>query len=103
MYDRQLQIDILDGLDSLISKSLMRQTEGRNEEPRFWMLETIHELAREKLGEGGEAEALERQHALYFMGLAEVAEPQIRGAKQVEWLDRLDDEHDNLRAALAWV
>jgi predicted ATPase/transcriptional regulator with XRE-family HTH domain len=102
-YDGQLQIDIVDGLDSLIGKSLLRQTEGRNGEPRFWMLETIHELAREKLEESGEAEALEREHALYFMGLAEEAEPQIRGAKQVEWLDRLDDEHDNFRAALAWV
>jgi predicted ATPase/transcriptional regulator with XRE-family HTH domain len=102
-YDGQLQVEILDGLDSLIGKSLLRQTEGRNREPRFWMLETIHELAREKLEESGEAEALEREHALHFMGLAEEAEPQIRGAKQVEWLERLDDEHDNLRAAVAWV
>ena len=71
--------------------------------PRYWMLETIHEYAREKLKESGEEEALGREHALYFMRLAEEAEPGLIGDKQAEWLNRLEDEHDNLRAALRWA
>jgi tetratricopeptide (TPR) repeat protein len=67
------------------------------------MLETIHEYAREKLQESGEAEALQREHALYFMRLAEEAEPQLTGKEQQKWLDKLEDEYDNLRAALAWA
>ena len=99
----QLQVDVLDGLESLISKSLVGQRQGRNGEPRYWMLETIHEFARLKLEESGEGEALARQHALYFMKLADRAEHEIIGPDQVEWLDMLEDEHDNIRAVLAWV
>src|SRR5207248_9352553 len=106
--------DVLDGVGSLVSKSLLqpgfpsreREEEGQDgggREPRFAMLETIHEYAREKLGESGEAEALQREHARYFMALAEEAEPHLRGAKQGEWLHRLEDEHDNLRAAMRWA
>src|SRR5207248_2412461 len=105
--------DVLDGVGSLVSKSLLqpgfpsreREEEGQDgggREPRFAMLETIHEYAREKLGESGEAEALERAHARYFMALAEEAEPHLTGARQAEWLHRLEEEHDNLRAALRW-
>ena len=67
------------------------------------MLETIHEYAREKLDESGEANALDRQHALYFMKLAEGAEPHLKSQEQQEWLDRLEDEYDNIRAALDWT
>ncbi len=101
----RLEMDVLEGVESLVSKSLLQQregSEGSNGEPRFWILETIHEYAREKLQEGGEAEPLEREHALYFMRLAEEAEPHLRGEKQVEWLSRLEDEYDNIRAALWW-
>jgi predicted ATPase len=65
------------------------------------MLETIHEYAREQLEESGEKDALQRQHALYFTALAEQAD--LMGAKQIEWMRRLEDEHDNLRAALRWA
>jgi non-specific serine/threonine protein kinase len=67
------------------------------------MLETIHEYAREKLAESGEGNALRREHALYFMALAEEAEPQFRGPRQQDWLDRLGDEYDNIKAALDGV
>jgi tetratricopeptide (TPR) repeat protein len=66
------------------------------------MLETIHEFAREKLKESGETEELRRQHAEYFLTLAEEAEPQVEGPQQAAWLDRLEEEHDNMRAALSW-
>jgi predicted ATPase/Tfp pilus assembly protein PilF len=106
-------IDVFEGASSLLSKNLLREVEeegsgrsGRGSrkggEPRFRLLETIHEYAREKLEESGEEEALLREHALYFMKLAEEAEAHLTGARQQEWLDRLEDEHDNLRAALGW-
>jgi tetratricopeptide (TPR) repeat protein len=66
------------------------------------MLETIHEYAREKLQVSGEAEETKRLHAEYFLSLAEEAEPELVGAEQIEWMDRLEAEHDNLRVALSW-
>src|SRR5439155_2207354 len=90
------------GVESLVSKSLLQQREGRNGEPRFWMLETIQEFASEKMEESGEAEQLRQAHAAYFVSLAEEAEGHFRGSEQIEWLARLEDEHDNMRAALTW-
>jgi predicted ATPase/Tfp pilus assembly protein PilF len=101
--DDLLDLVIIDGVELLLAKSLVQQREGSDGEPRFWMLETIHEYAREKLQESGEAEELEREHALYFMRLAEEAEPQLTGEQQLEWLNRLEDEQDNIRAALRWA
>jgi predicted ATPase/class 3 adenylate cyclase len=98
-----LDIDTLEGVLSLADKSLLRQEEGISGEPRFAMLETIHEFAREKLQESGEEEVLSREHALCFMRLAEEAEPFLTGPKQAEWLNMLAGEHDNLRCALKWV
>ncbi len=102
-YDRKLQMDLFDGAQSLIDNSLLLQREGQDGEPRFWMLETIHEYAMEKLEESGEGEALHKEHALYMMRLAEEAEHHLVGAKQQEWLDHLEAEHDNIRAALRWT
>jgi predicted ATPase/class 3 adenylate cyclase/Tfp pilus assembly protein PilF len=102
-HDGQLERNVLEGIDSLVSQSLLQQRNGRDGEPRFWMLETIHEYAREKLNESEDARALQKEHALYFMLLAEEAEPYLTGPKQTEWLGRLEDEHDNLRAALRWA
>jgi predicted ATPase/class 3 adenylate cyclase/Tfp pilus assembly protein PilF len=102
-YDGQLEIDVLEGVESLVSQSLLQQREGSDREPRMWILETIHEYAREKLQQSGEAKALQSEHALYFMALAEEAEPHLNGTKQQEWLDRLGDEYDNIRAALDWA
>jgi predicted ATPase/transcriptional regulator with XRE-family HTH domain len=101
--EKKLKVEVLDGVETLLSSNLLQQREGRDGEPRFWMLETIHEYAREKLEESGEAQILQREHALYFMRLAEEAEPHLTGRQQEEWLERLEDEYDNLRTALAWA
>jgi predicted ATPase/class 3 adenylate cyclase len=84
----------LDTLQSLVDKSLLRHTDER-----FWMLETIREYAAERLEGSGESEELRRRHADHFLALAEEAEPNLRGSPG-KWLDRLEHEHDNLRAAL---
>ncbi len=86
----------LDVLQSLVDKSLLRHTGDR-----FWMLETIREYASELLRESCEAEELERRHAEFFLALAEEAEPNLRwSGSPGDWLDRLEHEHDNLRATL---
>jgi predicted ATPase/DNA-binding SARP family transcriptional activator/DNA-binding CsgD family transcriptional regulator len=97
-----LAVDTLDGVSSLLDKSLLRQEEGLVDEPRFVMLETIHEFARERLEASGEAEETRRLHAEYFLALAEGAEPELSGPDQLACLERLEAEHDNLRAALTW-
>jgi predicted ATPase/class 3 adenylate cyclase len=97
-----LPVDALDGVSSLQDKSLLRQEEGPEGEARFVMLETIHEYARERLQESGEAEEIRRLHAEYFLRLAEEAEPELSGTDQLACLERLEVEHDNMRAALAW-
>jgi predicted ATPase/class 3 adenylate cyclase len=97
-----LPVDVLDGLASLVDKSLLKQDEGVGGEPRFVMLETIHEFAREKLQESDEGEDIKRLHAEYFLTLAEEAEPGVEGAHQAVWVERLEEEHDNMRRALSW-
>ncbi len=97
-----LPIDALDGLTALVDKSLLRQEAGIDGAPRFAMLETIREYALERLGASGEEAALRQRHALYYLALAERAEPLLHGAEQVAWLNRLKAEYDNLRAVLAW-
>jgi predicted ATPase/class 3 adenylate cyclase len=94
-------VDVLGGVDSLVSKSLLKQEEVDGE-PRFTMLETIREYALEHLMESGESETVRRQHADYFLALAEQAEPELRRPRQVAWSNRLEQEHDNLLAALRW-
>jgi predicted ATPase/class 3 adenylate cyclase len=96
--DRQ----VVDGVVSLIDKSLLQQTAQEDQEPRFAMLETIREYGLEMLASTGELEATRRVHATYYLALAEEAEPGLRGAQQLAWVERLEQEHDNLRAVLAW-
>jgi len=98
-----LTIWVIDGLESLLNKSLLYQEEGLGGEPRFLMLETIHEYAREKLAESGEVKTFQRKHADYFARLAERAETELSGAKQGYWFTCLQLEHDNLRTALAFA
>ncbi len=70
---------------------------------RYGMLEPVRQYAREKLEESGEADGVRGAHAAFFLALAEAAEPELRGPRQVEWLNRLEREHDNLRVAAAWL
>jgi predicted ATPase/class 3 adenylate cyclase len=84
----------LDTLQSLVEKSLLRFSSER-----YWMLETIRELAAEKLVDSGEADELARRHADHFVLRAEEAQPHLLGDPK-EWLERLDVDHDNFRAAL---
>jgi predicted ATPase len=91
---------ILDGLSELVDQHLLRAEEGSEGEPRFAMPETIREYALERLAERGEVEALRREHAAYYLALAEQAQPEVHGPEQVAWMRRLVAEHDNLRAAL---
>jgi predicted ATPase len=100
--NRQSKMKVREGIESLLAKSLLQQRDGVDGESRFVMLESILEYAREKLGDSGEAEALQREHALYFMRLAEEAEATLRGTGQTGWFDRLGEEYDNFRAALGW-
>lgn len=93
--------EVLDLLTRLVDKSLVI-AEEHGGEVRYRCLETIREYALEKLRESGEEATLRSKHFDYFVQLAETAEPQLTGAAQSEWLDRLEAEHDNLRAALQW-
>jgi predicted ATPase/class 3 adenylate cyclase len=94
--------ELLDGLSSLVQKSLLRRRDDPDGEPRFWMLETIREYARDRLDATGDSEVLGRAHAEYFLRLAEQGDREVRGREQVAWLDRLESEHDNIRGALRW-
>ena len=93
---------ILDIMGSLEAKSVVTAERGLSEEARYRLLETIRQYGREKVGEAGEAEALQARHLDYFLGLAETAEPKLKGSEQMVWLARLDVEIDNLRAALEY-
>jgi non-specific serine/threonine protein kinase len=94
---------ILDGVASLIDKSLLLRTGRPNSEPRFSMLATIREYGLERLEESGEAIGVRDRHAAYYQALATSTEPALRGRQQVDWLAQLEAEHDNLRAALGWT
>jgi predicted ATPase/DNA-binding SARP family transcriptional activator len=93
--------DVLDLLTSLVDKSLVIAAEGESG-MRYRMLETIRQYAHDRLEEaGGEAQGRDR-HLVYYAGLTGQAEPHLRGKGQIEWLDRLESELDNLRAAVQW-
>jgi predicted ATPase/class 3 adenylate cyclase/DNA-binding CsgD family transcriptional regulator len=93
---------VLDGVLSLIDKSLLQQTEQEGDEPRLVLLETIREYGLEVLAASEEMETTRQAHALYYLTLAEEAEPELGGPQQAVWLDRLEREYDNLRSALRW-
>ena len=95
------EADILEGMTSLVEKSLLWQ-EGADE-PRLVMLETIREYAAERLEQAGEAEGIRRAHAAYFVELADEARAAFEDGVDPTWLDRLEREHNNMRAALAWL
>ena len=112
-------MDVLENLTYLVNKSLVvveealaleedpssegaSSDEGVGEEGRYSLLETVRQYGRDKLLKSGEAADLRQAHLGWFLGLAERAEPELRGPDQVMWLDRMELEHDNLRSALEW-
>jgi predicted ATPase/class 3 adenylate cyclase len=99
----ELGLDTLDGLTSLVDQSLVRRTEPADGHPRFWMLETLREFAREQLAAGGDLDLVRHRHAEHFLGLAVEAEPHLTADDQRAWQDRLDREQANIRTALRWA
>jgi tetratricopeptide (TPR) repeat protein len=95
--------DAMEWLAALVDHSLLRREEGGAGEPRFGNLETIREYALEQLEASGELVPLRLRHATFFVGVAEQAEIALEGAEQSVWLERLEQDHDNLRAALRWA
>jgi tetratricopeptide (TPR) repeat protein len=99
----ELGIDVFEGLGALVDQSLVRIDETVGGEPRFAMLDTIREYAAEMLAKRGETDRLASRHAHAMLTLAEEAAPNVTGVEQRTWLDRLERDHDNLRAALEWA
>ena len=100
--DPERHLDVLEGVESLLEKSLLRRkVEGGD--ARFDMLETVHEYAGERLGESGEAELVQRAHAHYYLALAVAADAELKGPAQRVWMQRLETSHDDMRAALNWA
>jgi predicted ATPase/DNA-binding SARP family transcriptional activator len=95
-------MDILDLLTSLVNKSLITAENKPGQETRYAMLETIRQYASEKLWQAGEGGLLPKRHLAYYVDLAERAEPNLRARDMVLWLDLLEAEHENIRAALEW-
>jgi predicted ATPase len=98
-----LGLDLLDGMASMVDKSLVQQVEATKGESRFVMLHTIREYALEKLEASGEKPLTKRAHAAYFLVLAEEEPTEQGGAAGMAWLERLTIEHDNFRIALEWL
>jgi predicted ATPase/class 3 adenylate cyclase len=97
----ELGRDLLDALSALVEHSLVRQSEVDGE-PRFRMLVTIREYALDRLAESDERDLIRTRHSRAYLTLAEQARPYVQGSDQKRWLDLLELEHDNLRAALWW-
>ncbi len=98
-----LNLDLLDGVASMVDKSLVQQVEQAKGESRFLMLETIREYALEKLQASGERASTKRAHAAYCLVLAEEEASEPGGAQGTEWVGRFALEHDNFRAGLEWL
>ncbi len=93
---------LLTRLEALVEKHLLRWQAGEPA-PRLTMLETIRDYGLERLAANGELDPTQRAHAAHFLSLAEQAEPELTRPDQAAWLDRLEIEHDNLRAVLTWA
>jgi tetratricopeptide (TPR) repeat protein len=96
-------VQVVESVGSLLDKNLLQQREQEAHEPRLLMLETIREYGLERLAASGDMEVTRRAHANYYLRLAEEVEPKLYGSEQQVWFDRLEQEHENLRAALQWL
>jgi predicted ATPase/DNA-binding XRE family transcriptional regulator len=99
----ELGVDTLLGLRALVDQSLVRERTEAGGAGRFTLLETLREYGLERLEASGEHTELGRRHADYFVALAETAEPRLIGPEQDVWLERLEADHDNMRAVLDWT
>jgi len=99
----EADLDVLEGVASLVDQNLLQRERDRGGVTRFAMLHTIRAYGLEALDGAGEGRAARSAHARYYLELAERAEPELTGSAQATWLDRLDAEHDNLRAALSFA
>jgi predicted ATPase len=99
------ELDVVEGVATLAEQSLLRPLTGNNREGdlRVGMLETVREFALEQLEAAGELQELRRRHADYYLALAEASKAARAGPDHAIWLDRLEAEHDNVRAALEWM
>jgi predicted ATPase len=97
------EADVLDLLDSLVGKSLVRAHPAELDEPRFSMLETIREYARERLLQSEEYPAVFGAHARFYVALAQRAHSALRSPEHAAWQRRIVEEHDNIRATLRWT
>jgi predicted ATPase len=93
---------VMEALGSLVDSSLVR-AETRGDQPRFSLLETIRDYALERLAGGGECVQAHDRHAAYFQTLAEPSEAELAGPGQLAWLRRMEADHDNARATMAWL
>jgi tetratricopeptide (TPR) repeat protein len=100
-----LELQTLEVLESLVNQSMVRQVgvAGSEGQPHFRLMLTLREYAWERLEQRGEAETIRRRHADFFLQLAEQAELELTGPRQQVWFAQLTLQHDNLRAALAWL
>ncbi len=98
-----LDIDLFEGLASLVDQNLVQRVDRAQTEPRFAMLETIREYALERLTDSGEQSATRRAHAAYCLVLAEEGNPELNPADRACWLSQCDVEIDNFRFALDWL
>jgi predicted ATPase/DNA-binding SARP family transcriptional activator len=96
-----IQSSVLEGLAALVDESLLGR--GAADEPRFAMLQIVRDYALERLAVSGEGDKTRRRHLEHYVAFAEQAEPGLAGSEQAWWLARIEDEHDNLRAALAYA
>ena len=95
------RLDVLDLLPQLVNKSLVVVEEEAGAS-RYRLLETIRQYARDKLMDRGEAEEARNRHLAYFLEFAEMAEARLYADEALQWVHRLEADHDNLRAAIAW-
>ena len=94
-------MDVLELLPQLVNKSLVTM-DDEGDEPRYRLLETIRQYARDKLLESGEAAEIRNRHLEYYVRLTESAELQLYGSMALKWVNRLEAEYDNLRTAIEW-
>jgi len=97
------EIDALNCLTSLVENNLVVQTETAKGESRFRLLEVVREYAQEILAASDEGELIRRNHAAFFLKLAQDAEPEILGGQGAKWLALIEEEHNNFRAAFFWA